>query len=77
MRHLDLAETILEALCGQCLARPNIAPVLAHATADLPHGLGIDESTIYGDYYFLKAMLALRGIREQHGRRAVAQTSID
>jgi hypothetical protein len=43
----------------------------------LPHGLGIDESTIYGDYYFLKAMLALRGIREQHGRRAVAQTSID
>jgi unsaturated chondroitin disaccharide hydrolase len=72
---------MLEALCSNCLAPMNIAPILAHATADLPHGLGIDESTIYGDYYFLKSLLALQGIREQ-GRRSgravhgsLAQTS--
>ncbi|WP_250470030.1 glycoside hydrolase family 88 protein [Caballeronia sp. GAFFF2] len=79
--YLDLAETMLEALCSNCLASKNIAPILVHATADLPHGLGIDESTIYGDYYFLKSLLALQGIREQ-GRRSgravhgsLAQTS--
>ena len=65
-RYLDLAETMLEALTAHCLARPDSAPILVHATADLPHGLGIDESTIYGDFYFLKSLLALHGIK---GRR--------
>lgn len=76
-RHLDLAEAMLEALCSQCLAQPEIAPVLAHATADLPHGLGIDESTIYGDYYFVKSLLALRGTREQHEQDVLVQASND
>jgi unsaturated chondroitin disaccharide hydrolase len=75
--HLELAESMLEALSRRCLARPDIAPVLAHATADLPHGLGIDESTIYGDYYFLKSMLALRGIRQRREQRSLVQTSND
>lgn len=68
-RHLDLAETMLEALCARCLIRDDRAPILAHATADLPHGLGVDESTIYGDYYFLKSLLALRGIKDQNAQR--------
>jgi unsaturated chondroitin disaccharide hydrolase len=59
-RYLDLARSILSALSAQCLASDNAESILGHATADLPHGLGIDESTGYGDYYFLKALLALR-----------------
>jgi len=80
-RHLALAEAMLKALCEDCLAHDDSAPILAHATADLPHGLGIDESVIYGDYYFLKALLTLRGIKEQNGQRgsgaqgSLAQTS--
>jgi unsaturated chondroitin disaccharide hydrolase len=64
-RHLDLAETMLNALVAHCLASPGSAPILEHATADLPHGLGIDESTIYGDYYFLKSLLVLRGLESR------------
>ncbi|WP_233837387.1 glycoside hydrolase family 88 protein [Paraburkholderia sp. ZP32-5] len=77
-RHLDLAETMLQALCSRCLLRDDSAPILAHATADLPHGLGIDESTIYGDYYFLKSLLALRDIKDQResgARGSFVQTS--
>ena len=36
--------------------------LLLHGTADLPHGLGIDESTMYGDYYYLKSLLSLPGL---------------
>jgi unsaturated chondroitin disaccharide hydrolase len=59
-RHAVLARSVLQALTSRCLAPPDQDSILAHATADLPHGLGIDESTAYGDYYFLKALIALR-----------------
>lgn len=59
-RHVTLARSMLRDLCARCLAPDDHDSVLAHATADLPHGLGIDESTAYGDYYFLKALMALR-----------------
>jgi unsaturated chondroitin disaccharide hydrolase len=59
-RFLKLAESILKAMSERCLSSSSQESVLAHATADLPHGLGIDESTAYGDYYFLKALIALR-----------------
>jgi unsaturated chondroitin disaccharide hydrolase len=60
-RFLQAASNILQALAATCANRPG-APggVLLHATADLPHGLGIDESTMYGDYYYLKSLVALR-----------------
>jgi unsaturated chondroitin disaccharide hydrolase len=60
-RYLDAAAAILQALAATCANTPG-APggVLLHATADLPHGLGIDESTMYGDYYYLKSLAALR-----------------
>lgn len=35
--------------------------LLGHATADLPHGLGIDGATVYGDYYYLKALVEAAG----------------
>lgn len=60
-RFLDGATNILQALTAMCANAPG-APggLLLHATADLPHALGIDESTMYGDYYYLKSLLALR-----------------
>lgn len=59
-RYLDGATTLLKALAATCANTPG-APggLLLHATADLPHGLGIDESTMYGDYYYLKSLMAL------------------
>lgn len=59
-RYLEGAQALLRALaatCGNTAAAPG--GLLLHATADLPHGLGIDESTMYGDYYYLKALVAL------------------
>ena len=38
--------------------------LLLHATADLPHSLGVDESAMYGDYYYLKSLLSLKALAE-------------
>jgi unsaturated chondroitin disaccharide hydrolase len=56
----DSAALLLSSLSRNCANRGNSGGLLLHATADLPHGHGIDESVIYGDYYYLKALLALR-----------------
>lgn len=49
---LDVLRSLSE---GYAHAAPRHA-LLGHATADLPHGLGIDGATVYGDYYYLKAL---------------------
>ena len=46
----------LRALAEAAQAPPGHEAVLAHATADLPHRIGVDESTIYGDYFFVRAL---------------------
>lgn len=61
-RHLDSATTLLQALASRCANRSGTGGLLLHGTADLPHGLGIDESTMYGDYYYLKSLLSLPGL---------------
>jgi unsaturated chondroitin disaccharide hydrolase len=56
----DLRAYALRALRSLSEAYAEAAPRLAllgHATADLPHGLGIDGATAYGDYYYLKALV--------------------
>jgi unsaturated chondroitin disaccharide hydrolase len=58
----DDAGRLLQALFEQCAARSSGGGLLLHATADLPHGLGIDESTMYGDYYYLKSLLRLQSL---------------
>ncbi len=58
-RHLDAAVSLLRALSNGCVNRGDTGGLLLHATADLPHGLGIDESTMYGDYYYLKSLVRL------------------
>lgn len=52
----SLAEDTLRALVERAQAPPSYEAILLHATADLPHGIGVDESTIYGDYFFVRAL---------------------
>jgi unsaturated chondroitin disaccharide hydrolase len=59
-RHLHTATMLLQALAATCANRSDAGGLLLHATADLPHGLGIDESTMYGDYYYLKSLMLRR-----------------
>jgi unsaturated chondroitin disaccharide hydrolase len=59
-RYLALATRMLRALAATCGNGSDSGGLLLHATADLPHGHGIDESTMYGDYYYLKSLIALR-----------------
>jgi unsaturated chondroitin disaccharide hydrolase len=60
--HLETAVGLLAALAATCANHTDSGGLLLHATADLPHGLGIDESTMYGDYYYLKALMALERV---------------
>lgn len=60
--YLDAAMRLLENLRDTCENHGNKGGFLLHATADLPHGLGIDGSAIYGDYYWFKALVRLKAI---------------
>jgi len=59
--YLEAAERLLAALFETCANRGEAGGLLLHATADLPHGHGIDESVMYGDYYYFKALAELAG----------------
>lgn len=65
-RHLAAASSLLKALSTRCANHGESGGLLLHATADLPHGLGIDESTMYGDYYYLKSLIRLRQSHAAH-----------
>jgi unsaturated chondroitin disaccharide hydrolase len=56
----DAASRLLSSLSRDCANRGRDGGLLLHATADLPHGHGIDASVMYGDFYYLKALLGLR-----------------
>ena len=56
----DAAGKLLTCLVRDCANEGKDGGLLLHSTADLPHGHGIDKSVMYGDYYYLKALLALR-----------------
>jgi|GEM_PF-3342475 len=58
-RHRETAQRLLRAQVERCANRASPGGLLLHATADLSHGLGIDASTMYGDYYYLKSLLRL------------------
>jgi unsaturated chondroitin disaccharide hydrolase len=60
--HFDTATRLLQALALTCGNGSGQGGLLLHATADLPHGLGVDGSTMYGDYYYLKSLVALRDL---------------
>lgn len=68
-KYLKDAEKMLEALASTCSNNSGEGGLLLHATADLPHGHGIDESTMYGDYYYLKSLVALRRLQGNAARQ--------
>jgi unsaturated chondroitin disaccharide hydrolase len=70
-RHMAAAATLLAALVVTCANRTDSGGLLLHATADLPHGFGIDESTMYGDYYYLKALVAVQRTHRETGHPIV------
>lgn len=54
----DRALALLDALIARCTpATPDAADtVLLHGVYDLPKGVGVDEGTLWGDYFFLEAL---------------------
>jgi unsaturated chondroitin disaccharide hydrolase len=54
------AENILGSLSAGYLAPASGEAVLAHATGSFPAGSRVDTALIFGDYYFLEALLRLR-----------------
>ena len=65
--YAQAAHRTLRTLSEAFLAPPHQPAILLHVTADLPHGLGIDASTIYGDYFFVRALQVLRGTASRTG----------
>lgn len=55
------AKTMLKALTDTCLTEdiPNSNGILKHAVYSMPHGNGVDECNIWGDYYFMEALMRL------------------
>ncbi len=70
----ELERYALEVLRSLSQEYADAAPrhaLLGHATADLPHGLGIDGATGYGDYYYLKCL-----VEAAHGRMDNAPSNV-
>lgn len=65
-------EACLHALAERAQTPAGHEAILLHATADLPHGIGVDESTIYGDYFFVRALRQLRRRRAAGTAAALA-----
>lgn len=57
-----IAEKILNSLSTTCIAERDRDGILAHGCFDFPKRIGVDESLIWGDYYFLEALLKMRGL---------------
>lgn len=76
-RYAGAAREILQVLCEDYVAEPEWSGILLHATADLPHGLGVDESTLYGDYFFVRALQWLRDEEIASGRLSVRDPKKD
>jgi unsaturated chondroitin disaccharide hydrolase len=62
----DVAERIVASLARGYTSRdlPEANCLLLHGTYRKPHGIGIDEGCLWGDYYYLEALTRL-----QHERR--------
>jgi unsaturated chondroitin disaccharide hydrolase len=58
-RYREVATDTLYVLADRFVAPRHRDGLVLHATADLPHGLGVDESTIYGDYFYVRGLQRL------------------
>lgn len=58
-KFVEKAAEMLRALCETCLTE-NIKEsngILMHGVYSMPHNGGVDECTIWGDYYFMEALM--------------------
>ncbi len=57
-RWLDEASRLLEGLCSHFLARDDVhRGLLRHACYSRPHGVGEDSAVMFGDYFFVEALM--------------------
>lgn len=63
-RFKKIADRILNSLYTTYIVEENRDGILAHGCFDFPKGIGADESLIWGDYYFLEALLKRGKFRE-------------
>lgn len=58
-RYYDIASKILNSLIDNYAVKSNSDAdgFLLHSTASKPHNMGIDECSIFGDYYYLEAIV--------------------
>lgn len=64
-RYVDAAEHLLESLSAVCASDGTAGGgLLRHGTYHRLAGMGVDEYTLWGDYYYLEALA-----RRQHGAR--------
>jgi unsaturated chondroitin disaccharide hydrolase len=68
-RYRRAAAKLVRALSSPAyLAADDDTPaILRHGTGDRPHGEEIDVSLIYGDYYFIEALVRLRALLSEGG----------
>lgn len=59
-RYERAAHDILRGLIVHCTAGDHEDGLLAHGVYSKPHRAGVDECCIWGDYFFLEALLRLR-----------------
>jgi unsaturated chondroitin disaccharide hydrolase len=66
-RYAQAGRAIIGSLCDTYVGPSSAPGILVHATADFPHGRGIDGCTVYGDYFFMRALcwLATNGATTQ------------
>jgi unsaturated chondroitin disaccharide hydrolase len=57
----EVAISILSSLCDNYLSDEEEDGILKHGCFHKPAGIGVDESLIWGDYYFIEALLKVRG----------------
>lgn len=57
----EIAIRILNSLSKHYLANENEDGILKHGCFHKPAGIGVDECLIWGDYYFMEALMKIRG----------------
>jgi unsaturated chondroitin disaccharide hydrolase len=61
-RYTRAAESMVRGLIDACIDfdHPDLPGLLMHGTVDYPRRSGVDESIIYGDHFFMEALVKLR-----------------
>ena len=64
----ERADILLEAETRECLYETmEDYGLIRNAVVDLPHGSGINESAMYGDYYYMEGLY--RRLNQRDGRK--------